>query len=135
MELQNDPASVYPRMQVVPWYPQADSNTEEKMAISKDPFSEEVASISDQGISPETLAKSKDGSTFASKARAAELNATRARKLLAKHARILSENDDNDVPPLAPVPLGLFTFSKSRARASNARNPPNNFNRATRSDD
>ena len=103
------------------------------MSISKDPFSGEVSSISDQGKSPETLAKTKDGSTFAAKARAAELNATRARKAVAKHAHLLidDENDDaveNDVPPLASVPLGSFTFTSSRARASSyACKPPNNL--------
>lgn len=99
------------------------------MAFSKDPFTEEVASISDKDKSPESLAKTKDGSTFAAKARAAELNATRARKAIAKHALLLTDDDDNDndVPPLAPVSLGSFTFTRSRSRASNARNPPNNL--------
>ena len=111
-------------------YPIADLNTQETMTISKSPISEEVANRSDQGKSPETLAKTKDGSTFAAKARAAELNATRARKAVAKHALLLTDDDDdavNGVPPLPPVPLESFKLTRSRARASNACKPPKNL--------
>ena len=98
------------------------------MAISKDPFSEEVATMSEQGKSPETLAKTKDGSTFAAKARAAELNATRARRAAAKHGHLSTDDDaDNDVPPLAPVPLGSLKFTRSRSRGSKAWKSPNNL--------
>ena len=111
-------------------YPNADLNTQEKMTISKSPISEEVANRSDQGKSPETLAKTKDGSTFAAKARAAELNATRARKAVAKHALLLTDDHDdavNGVPPLPPVPLESSKLTRSRSRASNACKPPNNL--------
>ena len=98
------------------------------MAISKDSFPEEVADVSDHGKSPETLAKTKDGSTFAAKARAAELNATRARRAAAKHGHLSTDDDaDNDVPSLAPVSLGSLKFTRSRSRGSKAWKPPNNL--------
>ena len=98
------------------------------MTLSKNTSSEEAANLSDQGKSPDSLAKTKDGSMFAAKARAAELNATRARKAAAKHAHLLTDDDvDNDVPPLAPVPLGSLKFTRSRSRGSKAWKPPNNL--------
>ena len=119
---------VSPRIQVVLRHPNTDSYPEDKMAISKDSFPEEVADISDHGKSPETLAKTKDGSTFAAKARAAELNATRARRAAAKHGHLSTDDDaDNDVPPLAPVSLGSLKFTRSRSRGSKAWKPPNNL--------
>ena len=98
------------------------------MPISKEPFPKEVTNISDHGKSPETLAKTKDGSTFAAKARAAELNATRARRAAAKHGHLSTDDDaDNDVPPLAPVPLGSLKFTRSRSRGSKAWKSPNSL--------
>ncbi len=98
------------------------------MTLSKYPSSEEAANPSDQGKSSESLAKTKDGSMFAAKARAAELNATRARKAAAKHAHLLTDDDiDNDVPRSAPVPLGSLRLTRSRSRGSNAWKPPNNL--------
>ena len=124
----NSSASVSARIQVIPRCPSADLSTENKMAMSKDSFPEEVANISDHGKSPESLAKTKDGSTFAAKARAAELNATRARRAAAKHGHISTEGDaDDDIPPLAPVPLGSLKFTRSRSRGSKAWKPPNNL--------
>ena len=119
---------ISPRIQVVPRYPNTDSHPEDKMAISKISFPEEVADISDHGKSPETLAKLKDGSTFAAKARAAELNATRARRAAAKHGHLSNDDDaDYDVPPLAPVSLGSLRLTRSRSRGSKAWKPPNSL--------
>ena len=69
--------------------------------------------MSDQGKSPESLEKTRDGSTFAAKARAAELNANRAQKAVAKHAHMKNDEDEdlnNDLPPLTPVPGGSSTI-------------------------
>ena len=81
----------------------------------KDPFSEEVSNMSEQGKSPETLENTKNGSTFAAKARAAELNANRAQKAVAKHAHIKNDEDEelnNDLPPLTPVQGGSSTITR-----------------------
>ncbi|KAK0512842.1 hypothetical protein JMJ35_004859 [Cladonia borealis] len=85
------------------------------MTIIKDPSSEVVSNMSDQGKSRETLEKIKDGSTFAAKARAAELSADRAQKAVAK-------DFDNTLIPVKPA---SFTITRSRSRASNGGKSPN----------
>lgn len=57
-----------------------------------------------------SLANNISGTTFAARARAAELNAVRSRKA-AREMETAAE-----VPSLPPVPLGALKFSKPRAR-------------------
>ena len=90
------------------------------MTIIKDLFSAEAANMTDHCKSPESLEKTKDGSTFAAKARAAELNANRAQKAV---ANVL----DNDLPTLIPVKPGSFKITRSRSRASNGGKSPNSL--------
>ncbi|MCJ1456480.1 hypothetical protein MMC28_006841 [Mycoblastus sanguinarius] len=64
---------------------------------------------------PDSLANTTNGTTFAAKARAAELNAVRSRKAAqaAQAAQI-----ENEVPSLTPVSLGALKFTKrNRGRA------------------
>lgn len=58
-----------------------------------------------------SLANNMSGTTFAAKARAAELNAVRSRRA-AQEAEIQSE-----IPPIPPMPLGAIKFTRHRNRA------------------
>lgn len=58
-----------------------------------------------------SLANNMSGTTFAAKARAAELNAVRSRKA-AQGAETKSE-----IPPIPPMPLGAIKFTRHRNRA------------------
>lgn len=57
------------------------------------------------------LANNMSGTTFAAKARAAELNAVRSRRA-AQEAEAQS-----DIPPIPPMPLGAIKFTRHRNRA------------------
>ena len=84
----------------------------------KDPSAEEALNMSEQGMSPESLEKTKDGSTFAAKARAAELQAGRAQQAVAA-------DFDDDLTTLTPVTPESFTITRSCSRASHGGKPPN----------
>ena len=84
----------------------------------KDPFVEEALNMSEQGMSPESLEKTKDGSTFTAKARAAELKAARAQQAVAA-------DFDDDLTTLTPVTPGSFTITRSRSQASHGGKSPN----------
>lgn len=58
-----------------------------------------------------SLASNMSGTTFAAKARAAELNAVRSRRA-AQEAEAQSE-----IPPIPPMPLGAIKFTRHRNRA------------------
>lgn len=58
-----------------------------------------------------SLANNMSGTTFAAKARAAELNAVRSRRA-AQEAETQSE-----IPPIPPMPLGAIKFTRNRNRA------------------
>ena len=68
---------------------------------------------------PDSLANTKNGATFAAKARAAELNAVRARK-----AAMEAKDDDDEGPPMAPGSLGMLTFTKAKNRGGKASEKP-----------
>lgn len=72
-----------------------------------------AASSNPEGFASKTasLASNKSGTTFAAKARAAELNAVRSRRA-AQEAEAQSE-----VPPIPPMPLGAIKFARHRNRA------------------
>jgi len=73
------------------------------------------------GAPTASLANLTSGTTFAAKARAAELNAVRARKA-AKDLEAETESE-YEVPPLQPVTLGAVRFTMPRNRGAKAWKP------------
>lgn len=75
------------------------------------------------GAPTASLANLTSGTTFAAKARAAELNAVRARR--AASAVNIEKESEDEVPPLQPVALGAVRFTMPRNRGAKAWKPLN----------
>lgn len=93
--------------------PSFGQDAEREMAMYRGPLGAPTAS----------LANLTSGTTFAAKARAAELNAVRARR--AATALEIGKESVDEVPPLQPVALGAVKFTMPRNRGAKAWKPLN----------
>lgn len=114
----------FSHIRVVPqpaWYESAQDEESAPVMFQKQSYSQETEQImaaptaSELSTLTASLANHTSGTTFAAKARAAELNAIRSRKA-AKEMEM-----EDEVPNAGPIALGSIKFTKSRIRGKSVK--------------
>lgn len=84
-------------------------------------LSRSVERVGSLAVNLDSLAQMPNGTSFSARARAAELNAERARKAADRLEKAAQVWEADEVPPIAPTSLGAFTFVTKRGRSRTGR--------------